>query len=108
VSRFEDNAVRILETAESASGIGHSLSEQTILISPTGGIRIVTDSDWSLESLRVHHGAQMAYRVSQQETSVRVQGRAGGKTCLFEAEKPERVARRLLGYEQRRYTLLNA
>ncbi len=58
---------------------------------------MVADSDWPLESLQAHHGAQMAFRVSQQETSVRVEGREGWKTCLLKTEKPDGVARRLLG-----------
>jgi hypothetical protein len=98
VSRFIENAARILEAAENVATTGNECSNTTILISPTGGIRVLTDNDWPLESLQAHHGAQMVYRVSQQETAVRVHGRAGGKTCLFEAERPERVARRLLGF----------
>ena len=58
---------------------------------------MIVDSDWSLESLRTHHGAQMAFRVSQQETSVRVEGRAGWQTCLLRTAKPDGVARLLLG-----------
>lgn len=58
---------------------------------------MLVDSDWPLESLQTHHGAQMAYRVSQQETTVRVEGRAGWETCLLTTAKPERVARLLLG-----------
>lgn len=58
---------------------------------------MVVDSDWPLESLQAHHGAQMAFRVSEQETSVRVEGRAGWQTCLLKTAKPSRVARLLLG-----------
>jgi hypothetical protein len=97
VSRFVENAAKIFEAAESASRSGHSLSDMTILISPGGGIRMVVDSDWPLDSLRMHHGAQMAYRVSQQETSVCVEGRAGWQTCLLKTAKPNGVARLLLG-----------
>ena len=97
MTRFVDNAAKIFEAAESAVTTGHALLDMTILISPTGGIRMVAGCDWPLESLQAHHGAQMAYRVSQQATTVRVQGRAGGKTCLFETVKPEQVARHLLG-----------
>ena len=50
-----------------------------------------------LEVLQHEHGAQMIYRVTQQESRVRLEGRAGGRTCLFEAEKPDGVARALLG-----------
>lgn len=96
VTGFVDNAVKIFEAAESACESGHVLSDMTILISPAGGIRMVADSDWSLASLQAHHGAKMAYRVSQQAATVRVQGRAGGKTCLFETVKPEQAARHLL------------
>jgi hypothetical protein len=96
VNGFVDNAAKIFEAAESAAQSG-SLSDITILIGSGGGIRMLVDSDWSLESLQTHHGAQMAYRVSQQETTVRVEGRAGWKTCLLKTAKPDGVARLLLG-----------
>jgi hypothetical protein len=97
VSRFADNAAKIFEAAEAAARSGHPLSDMTILISSAGGVRMIVDSDWSLESLQTHHGAQMAYRVSQQETTVRVEGRAGWQTCLLKTAKPDGVARLLLG-----------
>ena len=96
MSRFAENAVQILDAAENASRAGETPSDMTILITQEGGIRLVADSDWPLESLRTHHGARMAYRVSQHESIVRVEGRAGSRTCLFETEKPERAARLLL------------
>ena len=59
---------------------------------------MVTESaELPLEILQAHHGAQMAYRITQQETKVRLEGRAGGRTCLFEAERPDVAARALLG-----------
>jgi hypothetical protein len=96
VSSFVDNAVQIFDAAENAVRSGHTPSDMTILISAEGGIRMVADSDWPLESLQAHHGARMAYRVSQRASAVRVEGRAGSRTCLFETEKPERAARLLL------------
>ena len=95
MSRFVDNAMQILNAAESAVGSGHTPSEMTILMTPQG-IRMIADSDWPLESLQLHHGAEMAYRVSQSAIIVRVEGRAGSRTCLFETAKPERAARALL------------
>jgi hypothetical protein len=96
VSRFVDNAVSILDAAESAARTGHTPSDMTILITPEGGIRMVADSDWPLDSLQAHHGAKMAYRVSERGSIVRVEGRADSRTCLFETQKPARVARLLL------------
>jgi hypothetical protein len=96
VSRFVDNAVQILDAAESAARNGQVPSDMTILITHEGGIRMLADSDWPLDSLQAHHGATMAYRVSQSASVVRVEGRAGSRTCLFEAANPERAARLLL------------
>lgn len=96
MSRFVDNAVEILSAAESAVESGHTPSDMTILITPEGGIRMIADSDWPLDSLELHHGARMAYRVSQSAKYVRVEGRAGSRTCLFETVKPEQAARLLL------------
>ena len=96
MSRFLDNAAQIFEAAESALESGNEPSDVTILIGPEGGIRMVAESDWPLDTLQAHHGAQMAYRISRQEQTVRVQGRAGCQTCLFETARPERAARHLL------------
>jgi hypothetical protein len=96
VSRFLDNAQQILEAAESAVQSGHTPTDMTILITAQGGIHMLADSDWPLESLQLEHGAKMAYRVSQSASVVRVEGRADSRTCLFETAKPERAARLLL------------
>jgi hypothetical protein len=96
VSRFLDNAAQILDAAESALQSGHTPTDMTILITAEGAIRMVADSDWPLDSLQSHHGAKMAYRVSQNASVVRVEGRADSRTCLFETLKPERAARLLL------------
>jgi hypothetical protein len=96
VSRFLDNAAQILEAAEGAVQSGHTPTDMTILITAEGQIRMVADSDWPLDSLQLHHGAKMAYRVSQSASVVRVEGRADSRTCLFETVKPERAARLLL------------
>jgi hypothetical protein len=96
VSRFLDNAAQILDAAESAVESGHTPTDMTILITAEGAIRMVADSDWPLDSLQLHHGAKIAYRVSQNASHVRVEGRADSRTCLFETVKPERAARLLL------------
>ena len=96
MSRFLEHAQRILDAAESASTSGATCSEMTILIGSDGAIRMVADSDWPLDSLASHHGAQTAYRVTEHSGSVRVEGREGRKTCLLESAKPAQVARFLL------------
>lgn len=99
MSRFLENAARILEAAESVSGSQASLyPEVTISIGPDGGIRMATEpTELALDVLQQEQGAQMIYRVTQQETSVRLEGRAGARTCVFEAEKAGAVQRALLG-----------
>lgn len=96
MSRFLENAQRIFQTAEEASLAGLQPSEMTIFIGPEGGIQMIAGSGWPLESLAWDRGAHMAYRVSQQNHTVTVVGRAGSRTCLFRTETPNGVARRLL------------
>lgn len=95
MGRFVDNFEQILEVAESAGARGHDSPEWSILISPRGAIQMVADSDWSLESLQAERRAGMAFRVSRQGDRVRLTGRAGARTCLFDAGKPNGVARLL-------------
>ena len=96
MGRFTDNAARISEAAESAMQTGHNLSDMTIVIGREGSIRLIAETDWPLDSLQAHHGAEMVYRVRQQDETLRLEGRAGTRTCLFESEKLNRAARRLL------------
>ena len=88
--------MQLLEAAENAVQAGHAPSDLTILISPEGSVHMVAESDWPLDTLQLHHGARMAYRVSQIAAFVRIEGRAGSRTCLFETAKPDRAARILL------------
>ena len=96
MSQFLRNAVEIFDAAEYSSEAGHQSSDLTILIGPWGEVTMVADSDWPLDTLQAHRGAAMAFRVSQQDNSVRLEGRAGSRTCLFETAKPNGVARSLL------------
>ena len=97
MSRFAEDAASILAAAESASVHGEAPSEMTILIGHDGGIHMIADSDWPLDSLARHHGATRAYRVSTLPGSVRVEGREGLKTCVMHSIPPEQAARALLG-----------
>jgi hypothetical protein len=92
-----EQAREIMDAAESASQRGQVCSEMTILIGPQGQIRMLADSDWPLDSLVWHHGAQSAYRVSERTGSIRVEGRDGTHRCLLESAAPSRIARFLLG-----------
>ena len=57
----------------------------TILIGWSGAIRVVADSEWPLSSLQVEHGARLAYRVTEREGWVRVEGRSGSESCVLES-----------------------
>lgn len=93
---FLENARNIFEAAQNVFDSTGSVDAMSILISPDGGIHMVAGSEWSLQSLEAHHGARMAYRVSQRDGRVQLEGRAGVRTCLFEAGKPNGAARLLL------------
>jgi hypothetical protein len=93
VSRFAEQALNILEAAESAGSPTH----MTILIGDDGHIKMFADSDWPLDSLTWHHGAKTAYRVTEQSGSVRVEAREGQRTCVLESKSQMQIARFLLG-----------
>ncbi|MCW5983379.1 MAG: hypothetical protein KIT09_35130 [Bryobacteraceae bacterium] len=96
MSQFLRNAVEIFDAAELSSDAGHEATDLTILIGPWGEVSLVAECDWPLDTLQAHRGAAMAFRVSQQDKHVRLEGRAGSRTCLFETAKPNGVARTLL------------
>ncbi len=96
MSPFLEDAQNIFEAAERVSASGHAVSEFTILVGVEGGIRMLADSDWPLDRLLVHHGAQAVYRVGERGGKVSLEGRAGPLACRLEAEPPRRIACRLL------------
>ena len=103
VSRFLDDALNLMEAAELAG----AASDLTILIYQQGGIHMIAGSDWPLDSLQSHHGARTAYRVSENCSKVRVEGREAGRTCVLETESYHRAARILLGQTPRRGSGMN-
>lgn len=97
MSRFLENAAKLLDAAECAVQSGNAPSHMTILVGCEGGIRMIADSDWPLDSLQAHHGASMAYRVTQENEKIRLEGREGLRTCVFESPKVADAARFILG-----------
>jgi hypothetical protein len=97
VSQFLDNAREIFEAAETSAAAGHAPSEYTILIGAAqGGIRMIANSDWSLGALQREHGAQLAYRVSNVDGRLTVDGREGQRTCHMETTSASKTAQFLL------------
>ena len=76
---------------------GHPPTDFVILLGCESGIRMIADSDWSLEALQAEHGARTAYRVSMRANNIRVEGKENGRSCRLEAEAPARTAMLLLG-----------
>jgi hypothetical protein len=97
VSRFVENAVNLLDAAETAAETGHTSSHLTILLGCEGGMRMIADSDWPLDSLQTYHGASTVYRISQQRERVRVEGREGLRRCLLESPGSRLAAKLILG-----------
>lgn len=96
MSRFLEDAHNIFEAAERVSASGQVVSEFTILVGVEGGIRMLADSDWPLDRLLAHHGAQAVYRVGERAGKVSLEGRAGALACRLEAEPLRQIARGIL------------
>ena len=69
----------------------------TILIGTDGGIQMIANSDWPLDSLALERGAKSAYRVSERGGRVRVEAREGYSRCVLESNTTACAARLLLG-----------
>lgn len=104
MDRFLDNAARIFEGGQSAVQAGCSESAWTVLIAREGGIRMVANSDWPLESLAREYGAEMAYRVSVNGSQINVNGLSHGRRCALQSEPPSATFRRMLP-DRRQYLL---
>jgi hypothetical protein len=93
---FWNNATALLTAAENMPRDDDSPGLD-VFVGYDGQIHLrMNSSAEPLASLQAHLGARMAYRVSRQDHCVRVEGRAGFRTCLFEAAKPDGAARFLL------------
>lgn len=97
MSRFLENAANLLDAAECAVQCGVTPSHLTILLGCEGGLRMIADSDWPLDSLQAHHGASAVYRITRESERVLVEGREGLRTCRLETPNPARAAKMILG-----------
>jgi hypothetical protein len=97
VSQFLENAREIFEAAENSASCGYTPSDYTILVgSSQGGIRLIANSDWSLNALQQEHGAQSAYRISHLGDRIIVDGSNGQRTCHLETTPVCKTAQFLL------------
>jgi hypothetical protein len=88
VSAFLRHAEEIFAVAHTAGTEDCNLS---ILVNREGGIHMIADADWQLESLRAHHGASAAYRVHRAGGTVRLEARSANQSCVLAADRPERA-----------------
>jgi hypothetical protein len=75
---------------------GQKPSDYTILLGTSGGIRMIADSDQSLDSLRREFGAQRAYRITAGAGQVSVDGQEANRSCKFEGMSMAKVAQFML------------
>lgn len=95
MSRFAEQAQQLFDSAQAAAD-PDAPSNTAILITRDGALRLVSDSDWPLDSLAMHHGAATAYRITAHRGQVRVEGREGSRRCMLESQSPARTARMML------------
>jgi hypothetical protein len=95
VSRFLATAADLLDAAVAARQNNAVAAGVTVLVDHGGGLTLVTDSDWPLESLARERGAREAYRVHERANRLFVEGRAGANACLLSAASPDEAARAL-------------
>lgn len=103
---FIENGANIFEAAQNVMNTGESPSDYTIVMGAEGGITLIADSDWPLDSLLRERGAGMAYRIKPGTDRVSVDGVNGTSTCHFEALSPKETARFVLNSFPISYTFV--
>lgn len=88
MSALLKDAEEIFATAQAA---GANDCDYSIVVGHDGGIHLIADADWALESLRTHYGASAAFRVKRGGEGVRVEARNAAGSCLLTAARPERA-----------------
>ena len=73
MERLAQGALAILAVAANGLTAGHALEFHDPAL-PRGAIRILSESDWPLHSLRREYGASEAYRIHAGGAAVRVEG----------------------------------
>lgn len=96
MDRFAEDAASIFKTAQTAVDSGLPTSEVTIVVGREGRIRMISETDWPLDSLLTEHDGASIYRVRQQKGQVRLEGRSGSRSCVFEAQSSAAAIRPLL------------
>ena len=96
VNQLLDNANNILDAAESMRVAGHTGDDWSILVGSQGAIHMVSGSDWPLEALRFQHGATQAYRVSQKDDQIQVEGKDGQRDIMIRSQAQNHVLKLLL------------
>jgi hypothetical protein len=81
-----DNARRVFEVAEAAADAGSQ--DFALLIQPNGGLHLVMESEFSIESAAQDVGAVCAFRVTRSAAGVRVEAQGFGSRCVLENRAP--------------------
>lgn len=81
---FLETAARILDGAKSAVQTGHYEPVWTVLTGGLCGVRMISDTDWPLESLRRENSADCAFRVTVTHRRVLVDGLSRTSRCHLE------------------------
>lgn len=102
---FIDNGAKIFEAAQNVMNTGEAPSDYTIVMGAHGGVTLIANSDWPLDSLLRERGAGMAYRVKPGTGRVSVEGVDGTSSCHFEAIAPAQAAIFMLNAMPVSYTL---
>ncbi len=98
VSRLLQDTEGLFSAAQRVAAENAEPAEFSVLVGPCG-VRVIDRSavsggDWPLESLRLHHGCEAAYRVTRSGGSVRVEGCNAGQTCTLSATQPRQLLNR--------------
>lgn len=92
-------ALELLELSQSAGMQDGGTEEIRILMGGECGTLIImqTTDDWTLEALRLHHGAAVAYRIGRNTLRTRLEGMSAAQSCSLDSAPQPEPWQQLLG-----------
>lgn len=96
---FLAGATQLFELSQSVGmQDGHSGQVHVLIGGECGTLIIMqTTEDWTLEALRLHHGANVAYRVAQNTRGTQIEGKSLAHACRLGSGSEAEQWRQLMG-----------
>ena len=91
---FLENAQKLFDVARADRSGEHT--DFALLVRPDGGLHLIMETPFALDSVAAEGGARVAYRVTRSACGVRVTGQNGAQQCVLRETGPAAFRKHIL------------